>query len=105
MDLPACRQVELSMNGFALKYVSIIRAIGIIGLIHLLNPYGAGTYNLGANGNIGDAGRWTEGTDSWTADNTIGSGSIVISELTATDIKGTFEFTGNNGSTDEVIQF
>ncbi len=71
--------------------------------INLLNATGPGTFDLGPNGVIGDAGRWTEGTNTWVADNTVGSGSIVVTDLTATNIKGTFEFTASDGNTNKVI--
>lgn len=68
-----------------------------------VNLYGAsapGTYKVGPNGsNPGNMLRWTEGlgqTDSFMANNVIGSGTVTIDNLTATEVSGTFSFEGYN---------
>lgn len=63
--------------------------------------YGAtvdGTYQVGPS-NPSNQLRWTAGTDplnTYQANGVIGSGTIVITELTATKVVGTFQFTGYN---------
>ena len=66
--------------------------------IILLNVTSTGTYSVGGLGNNNQL-RWTEGTgqnDTYTANSIIGTGTITVSELSATNIKGTFSFTGVN---------
>lgn len=56
-----------------------------------------GTYNVQAG--LQHQLRWTEGlgtNDSYIANGLVGSGSITITELSSTKIKGTFQFTGMN---------
>lgn len=61
---------------------------------------GPGTYAVGPNGsNPGNMLRWTEGlgqTDSYMANNVIGTGSVTVNTLTATEVSGTFYFEGFN---------
>ena len=59
-----------------------------------------GTYQVGP-ASPSNMLRWTEGigqTDTYTANGVIGSGTITVTELTASKIKGTFSFTGFNTS-------
>lgn len=56
-----------------------------------------GTYNVQAG--LQHQLRWTEGlgtNDSYIANGLIGSGSITITELSSSKVKGTFQFTGAN---------
>jgi len=57
-----------------------------------------GTYKVGPNGsNPGNMLRWTEGTgqtDTYIANNLLGSGTVTIDKLTATEVSGTFQFEG-----------
>lgn len=63
--------------------------------------YGAsttGTYQVGP-ANPSNQLRWTAGlsaTDTYQANGVIGSGTVNVTELTATKIVGTFQFTGYN---------
>jgi len=57
-----------------------------------------GTYQVGP-GNPSNQLRWTAGTDpinTYQANGVIGSGTVTITEITATKIVGTFQFTGYN---------
>jgi hypothetical protein len=57
-----------------------------------------GTYQVGPP-NAGNMLRWTEGlgqTDTYQANGVIGNGTITVTELSDTKIKGTFSFTGFN---------
>jgi hypothetical protein len=59
-----------------------------------------GTYQIGL-ASPSNMLRWTEGinpADTYTANGAIGSGTITVTELTASKIKGTFSFTGFNTS-------
>lgn len=56
-----------------------------------------GTYNVQAG--LQHQLRWTEGLnaqDTYMANGILGSGSIVVTELTSSKVKGTFQFTGAN---------
>jgi len=56
-----------------------------------------GTYNVQAG--LQHQLRWTEGLnpqDTYVANGIIGSGSITVTELTSSKVKGTFQFTGAN---------
>jgi len=58
-----------------------------------------GTYNVQAG--LQHQLRWTEGlnaSQTYVANGILGSGSITVTELTSSKIKGTFEFTGANTS-------
>jgi hypothetical protein len=60
---------------------------------------GAGTYTLGGSLTNPNTGRWTEGlnaTDTYTTSVGLGEGTAEITELTATSVKGTFQFTAKN---------
>ncbi len=64
----------------------------------LYNVTSTGTYQIGP-ANPSNMLRWTEGvgqTDTYTANGIIGSGTVTITELTSSNIKGTFSFTGYN---------
>jgi len=67
--------------------------------ISLFGVSAPGTYKVGPNGTNGNAIRWTEGIDptqTYTANSVVGSGTITITELSATGIKGTFSGTVYN---------
>lgn len=64
--------------------------------ISIADYNGTGTYNFSV---AGSTAIWSEGTsasDIYTANFIIGSGQVVITEVTDSEIKGTFEFTGSN---------
>ena len=57
-----------------------------------------GTYQVGPP-NVGNILRWTEGlgqNDTYQASGVLGTGTITVTELSASKIKGTFSFTGYN---------
>ncbi len=57
-----------------------------------------GTYQVGPP-NAGNMLRWTEGlgqTDTYQANGVIGTGTVTVTELSDSKIKGTFSFTGYN---------
>ena len=63
--------------------------------IMLYNVTETGTYTVEGSNQL----RWTEGLgqdDSYIASFLLGSGTITVTELSATSIKGTFSFTGVN---------
>jgi len=67
--------------------------------VTLNNVTAPGTYKVGPNGNPSNQLRWTEGistNQTYTASFVIGTGTITITELSATKVKGTFGFTGFN---------
>ena len=69
------------------------------GAISVYNASGPGTYKIGLNGDAGNLGRWTQGTDqndSYVASYVIGGGEVTFTELSATAAKGTFHFEGYN---------
>lgn len=70
------------------------------GALNITNINGTGTYKVGPNGtDPGNMLRWTEGLDpaqSYIANSIIGTGTITIDKLTATEVSGTFSFTGYN---------
>jgi len=73
--------------------------------VTVINPNGAGTYDLGGSQTNSNSGRWTQGTgtnDTYTTMLGLGAGSVTITELTATSVKGTFEFTAKNTALEEV---
>ena len=62
-----------------------------------------GTYNVQSG--LSHQLRWTEGlgtNDTYIANGLIGSGSITITELSSTKVKGSFQFTGSN--TEQVVK-
>ncbi|SRR5690606_18336182 len=62
----------------------------------------AGTYNIGGGANVFTNASYTQGgADSWQApfDDTV-AGEIKVSEVSDTNIKGTFEFTAKNSDDD-----
>ena len=74
--------------------------------VNIYQPNGPGTYNIGPNANAGNMGRWTQGigtTDTYTANNVIGSGEVTFTELSDTKAKGTFKFTGYNTNQKKVV--
>jgi hypothetical protein len=67
--------------------------------VNIYQATGPGTYQIGPGANAGNMGRWTQGlaqTDSYMANNVIGSGEVTFTELSATSAKGTFKFDGYN---------
>ena len=67
--------------------------------VTLYEVTGPGTYKVGANANVGNSIRWTEGIDpkqTYNASFVLGSGTVTITELSATKIKGTFSGTVYN---------
>lgn len=57
-----------------------------------------GTYQVGPP-NAGNMLRWTEGlgqNDTFQANGVLGTGTVTVTELSASKIKGTFSFTGYN---------
>jgi len=67
--------------------------------VYLFGVTTTGTYVVGPNGNSGNSIRWTEGIDpkqTYTASFVLGKGTITVTELSATEIKGTFSGTVYN---------
>jgi len=72
--------------------------------IHNVN--GTGTYSLGGTLTNQNLGRWTQGlgqNDTFTTMLGQGSGTVHITELSATAFAGTFEFTAKNGVQNEIV--
>ncbi|MEZ5084064.1 MAG: DUF6252 family protein [Bacteroidales bacterium] len=73
--------------------------------VSVFNHTGTGTYSLGGSITNPNLGRWTEGlsqNDTYSTMVGLGSGTLEITELTATNVKGTFSFTAKNGAGTEV---
>lgn len=73
--------------------------------ITVINPTGAGEYQLGGNMTNQNSGRWTAGVNTnqtYTTTVGLGSGTVNISELTDTNVKGTFSFTAANSDEEQV---
>lgn len=73
--------------------------------IILFNPTGTGSYTLGGGMTNQSNGRWTEGVgqeDTYTTMLGQGSGSVEITELSDTKVKGTFSFTAKNSAGTDV---
>jgi len=69
------------------------------------NPSGTGTYALGGSMTNQSNGRWTQGTgqeDTFTTMLGQGSGSVEITELSDTKVKGNFSFTAKNSAGTDV---
>ncbi len=67
--------------------------------ITLYNIPGTGTYQLGGTMTNTNSGRWTQGlgtNDTYSTMLGQGTGTCVITELTASKVEGTFEFTARN---------
>ncbi|NOX87369.1 MAG: hypothetical protein GXO86_15660 [Chlorobi bacterium] len=67
--------------------------------VNIYQANGPGTYKIGPSGNAGSMGRWTQGigqTDTYTANNVIGTGEVTFTELTDKKAAGTFKFTAYN---------
>lgn len=76
------------------------------GAINIYQATGPGTYQIGPGANAGNMGRWTQGlaqTDSYMANNVIGSGQVTFTELSATSAKGTFQFDGYNIDQQKIV--
>lgn len=76
------------------------------GAVVVYQASGPGTYTIGPAGNAGNLGRWTEGlgqTDTYVANQVIGSGEVTFTELDATKAKGTFHFEGFNTDQNKVV--
>jgi len=73
--------------------------------VAIYNVSGTGTYQIGGRMTNPNTGRWTEGlgqNDTYMTQLGLGSGTVEITELTATGVKGTFSFTAKNGEGTEV---
>ena len=71
----------------------------------IYNPSGTGTYTLGGAITNQSNGRWTVGlgqNDTYTTMVGQGEGTVEITELTSTGVKGTFSFTAKNGAGTQV---
>lgn len=107
--------ISLSYDGTAWSATLAVQAVNTNGVINitgsdsnahqaavtLLGATGPGTYEITSIGQ--NQLRWTEGlgtNDTYSANGIVGSGSIVVDELSDTHIKGTFSFTGQNTNGD-----
>ncbi len=105
--------MELKVEGNAWSATLAVAAVNTNGVINVTGSdsqskqasvilYGVdapGTYTL--NNSQSNQFRWTEGlgqADTYVANFLAGTGTITITELTASTIKATFEFTGYNNS-------
>jgi len=111
-DNPASNgSISLKVDGSSWNASLAVQAVNTNGVINVTGSdsnakqvsvilYGVtepGTYNVQAG--LQHQLRWTEGlgtNDSYIANGLIGSGSITITELSSTKVKGTFQFTGMN---------
>lgn len=76
------------------------------GSVVVYQATGPGTYQIGPGANPGNSARWTQGlaqTDSYMANNVIGTGEVTFTELSATSAKGTFKFDGYNIDQQKVV--
>lgn len=67
--------------------------------ITLTNISGTGTFDIGGSMTNPNSGRWTQGlgtNDTYMTQLGLGSGTCTITELSATQVKGTFSFTAKN---------
>jgi len=95
-------------SGYASGMLGIMGTddIGNSVLLNLDSAFIAGTYPIGSNGSSGNTAIWQVGTgnnDSYFASPTVGSGSITLSEISATKAVGTFEFTAKNANGDTKV--
>lgn len=103
--------ISLNYDGTAWSATLAVQAVNSNGVINvtgsdsdshqaavtLLNVTTTGTYECSMT--TGNMLRWTEGlgqSDTYTANGLLGTGSITVSEISDTHIKGTFSFTGQN---------
>lgn len=103
--------ISLSYDGTAWSATLAVQAINSNGVINvtgsdsdahqaavtLLGVSSPGTYEITSLS--GNQLRWTEGlgsNDTYSANGIVGSGSIVVDEISDTHIKGTFSFQGQN---------
>lgn len=103
--------ISLKVDGSSWNASLAVQAINTNGVINVTGSdsnakqasvilYGVtepGTYNVQAG--LQHQLRWTEGlgtNDTYMANGLVGSGSITITELSSTKVKGTFQFTGVN---------
>jgi len=73
--------------------------------VTIYNVSGTGTYQLGGSMTNPNMGRWTAGVNpeqTYTTSLGLGSGTVEITELTDTNVAGTFSFTAKNSNGDEV---
>ena len=73
--------------------------------ITLLNPDGAGTYQIGGNMANPNTGMYVDGPsaeETYTTMVGVGNGSVEITEFTDSKVKGTFSFTARNTGGNEV---
>jgi len=104
--------ISLKVDGGTWNATLAVQAVNSNGVINVtgsdsnakqaaVNLYGVsapGTYQVGPP-NQGNMLRWTEGlgqTDTYQANGVIGSGTVTVTELSDSKIKGTFSFTGFN---------
>jgi len=107
--------ISLSYDGTAWSATLAVQAVNSNGVINvtgsdsdahqaavtLVGVSTAGTYEITSL--TGNQLRWTEGlgtNDTYSANGIVGSGSIVVEELSDTHIKGTFSFVGQNTNGD-----
>lgn len=105
--------LSLSYNGTSWSAGLSVQAVNTNGVLNvtgsdanahqaavtLYEVTGPGTYKVGPNANVGNAIRWTEGIDpkqTYMASFVLGSGTVTITELSATKVKGTFSGTALN---------
>jgi len=103
--------ISLKVDGTSWNASLAVQAVNTNGVINVTGSdsnakqasvvlYGViepGTYNVQAG--LQHQLRWTEGLDAsqtYVANGILGSGSITITELTSSKVKGTFQFTGAN---------
>lgn len=104
--------ITLKVDGTSWNASLSVQAVNTSGVINVtgsdsnakqaaITLYGVtttGTYKVGPNGsNPGNMLRWTEGigqTDTYSATNVIGSGTVTVDKLSDTEISGTFQFEG-----------
>lgn len=111
-NLPGTGTMTLKYNGTDWSATLTVQAVNSNGVINvtgsdgnahqasviLYGVSGPGTYALGA-GYPQNLCTWTEGTDAsqtYSASLVLGSGSVTITELSDSKVKGTFEFTAYN---------
>ena len=108
--------ISLTVDGSSWNASLAVQAVNSNGVINVtgsdsnakqagITLYGVsstGTYQVGPP-NVGNMLRWTEGlaqNQTYQASGVIGTGSITVTELSASKIKGTFSFTGYNTDQD-----
>jgi hypothetical protein len=104
--------ISLTVDGSTWSATLAVQAVNSNGVVNVtgsdsnakqagITLYGVsapGTYQVGPP-NVGNMLRWTEGlaqTQTYQASGVIGTGTITVTELSDSKIKGTFSFTGYN---------